>query len=326
VAVLALVLGAGAVTAAILRANDDAGSRPSPAVAPTNSPPARTPLQQTVDLDPRTGYATAVRTSDAGRQTMTAQTLAFGDGVKRGYGGEVTVYDPGAFDPARLRDATPLTVRDHPASLTTDFAFPESTSGDAEPYRTEVIAWQDPTGVWVLVYAAPDATVSRDELLRFAATVTVGSPRDLRAPFHLGPLPAGLTPTYVRSADIEWDDRDAATIGLSAADRRPSDAAVYDATPAGIAVSITAAVRGRNEPEKPADFTIAGHDAWYTTGTNRLSAPGDGGKLTVATEGCTITVEAADRKRTPRAALRRMVEDMTIGDCRQPDTWIPPLS
>jgi hypothetical protein len=161
--------------------------------------------------------------------------------------------------------------------------------------------------------------------LRFADTVTVGERADLRAPFRLGPLPAGLTPTYLRSAAVE-SGRSLATVGLSAADRRPSDAAVYDAPPPGTAVSITAAVPNRNGPKKPPEFTVAGHDAWYTTGANTLNAAGAGARLTVAAQGCTLTVDATDREHTPRAALQRIVEGMTIGDCDQPDTWISPLS
>jgi|SRR6266498_3962895 hypothetical protein len=324
-AVLVLVLGVCAAIVIVVLTTGDDGAQPPPVAAPAEPPPAQTLSWHTIVLDPRTGYTATVRTSDVGRQTLTAQNLAFGDGDKRRYGGEVTVYEAGRFDPARLRDATPLAVRDHQASLVTDFTFPESTSGDGRPYRTEVIGWQDVSGVWVLVYAAPGTTVSRDELLRFADTVTVGERADLRAPFRLGPLPAGLTPTYLRSAAVETG-RSLATMGLSAADRRPSDAAGYDAPPPGTAVSIKAAVPGPDDPRKPPDFTVAGHDAWYTTGPNALTAEGTGGRLTVTAGGCTLTVDAADRERTPRAALQRIVEGMTIGDCHQPDTWISPLS
>lgn len=325
-AVLVLALGVVAAIVIVVLSTADDGAQPPPVAAPAEpTPPAHQLSWHTIVLDPRTGYTATVRTSDVGRQTLTAQNLAFGDGDKRRYGGEVTVYEAGRFDPARLRDATPLAVRDHPASLVTDFTFPESTGGDGRPYRTEVLGWQDVSGVWVLVYAAPGTTVSRDELLRFADTVTVGERADLRAPFRLGPLPAGLTPTYLRSAAVETG-RSLATLGLSAATRRPSDAAVYDAPPPGTVVSITAAVPGPDDPRKPADFTVAGHDAWYTTGANALNADGAGGKLTVAAAGCTLTVEAANREQTPRAALQRIVEGMTIGDCDQPDTWISPLS
>ena len=326
-AVLVVVLGAAAVTVGILRMNDDGGSAPPAAPAIANPAPARAPLQQTLEVDPTSGYAAVARASDAGRQALTAQNLAFSNGGKGQYGGEVTAYDPGAFDPVRLRrNATQLTVRDHQASFVPDFAFPAAGSGDSRPYHTDVLGWQDPSGIWVLVYAAPGASLPRDELLRFAAAVTVGPPRDLRAPFRLGPLPDGLTATYVRSVDIQSDDLNAATVGLSAAGRRPSGGAVYDAVPPGVALAITAAVPGKDAPDTPGDLKVAGHDAWYTTGTNPLSAPGAGGKLTVATGQCLVTVEAADRKRTPRADLQRMVAAMTIGDCRDPDTWIPPLS
>jgi hypothetical protein len=326
VVLLTLVLGVVAAIVIVVLSTADDGAQPPPVAAPAEpSPPTQQLSWHTIVLDPRTGYTATVRTSDVGRQTLTTQNLAFGDGDKRRYGGEVTVYEGGGFDPARLRDATPLTVRDHPASLVTDFTFPESTSGDGRPYRTEAIGWQDVSGVWLLVYAAPGTKVSRAELLRFADTVTVGERADLRAPFRLGPLPAGLTPTYLRSAAVETG-RSLATVGLSAANRRPSDAAVYDAPPPGTAVSITAAVPGPDDPRKPADFTVAGHDAWYTTGANALNAEGAGGKLTVAAAGCTLTVEAANREHTPRAALQRIVEGLTIGDCDQPDTWISPLS
>ena len=39
-------------------------------------------------------------------------------------------------------------------------------------------------------------------------------------------------------------------------------------------------------------------------------------------ERCVVTVESA----RPRADLDALIENLTIGDCADPESWIPPLN
>nr|BFE69550.1 hypothetical protein GCM10020092_028510 [Actinoplanes digitatis] len=182
------------------------------------------------------------------------------------------------------------------------------------------MARPDPSGVWVVVYADParatgGAAVDRDDLLRLAAAVRVGAPRDLRMPLRLGTvLPAGLQLTYVRSPDQRLD-RGPAAIGLSAATRGPAAAGVYAQAPPGLDLTVLIAPRDAAWNERRAALAgttrSAGFEAWYD-GSRRL---------TVQAERCVVTIDAA----LPRAELDRLVERMTIGDCADPDSWIPPV-
>jgi hypothetical protein len=311
-----LVLGAAALTAGLLRLDNDEEPE-SAAGAPADPAPARDQDQVTIDLDPTSGFVATVRGTDATRQFVTAQELGLGGGAGR-YAGEVSAYDPGTFDPARLRGGETVQVKDHDAVYLESYPFAERSTGEPVPYRAPAIAWADAGGVWVLVYAAAGHATTRADLQRLAASVTLAPPRDLRTPFRFGPvLPAGLAATYVH-AEEDPSGTLRGTVGLGAPGRRPSGAAVYRGAPPGVAVTVLAAApdaRWRQEKADLAgDTTVAGHPAWYRTG-----------RLVVETEHCVIQVFATDHGHTGRDSLGRLVEDMVIGDCANPDTWITPL-
>ncbi|MET8153031.1 hypothetical protein ACIBSW_30835 [Actinoplanes sp. NPDC049668] len=312
-AVVALVGCAAAVALGVIwMRGDDEATAPPAAVAVV-----RQPWQLTLGLDATAGYLVTAAVADGGRQSLTVQDVAFSSRPDGVYGGEVTAFPPGTLDEGQFRAGEPV----NGAFYLPDFVFPEHTAGDARPWRTAAVGRPDPSGVWVVVYADParatgGAAVDRDDLLRLAAAVRVGAPRDLRMPLRLGAgLPAGLQLTYVRSPDQRIDRRPSA-IGLSAAARRPAGAGVYAAAPHGLDVTVLTAPRDAGWDARRAALTgatsSAGLRAWYE----------EGRRLTVQAERCVVTIEAA----LPRAELDRLVERMTIGDCADPDSWIPPLS
>ncbi|MEU7908221.1 hypothetical protein [Actinoplanes sp. NPDC049118] len=312
-AVVALVACAAAVAIGVIRMRDDDEAPARPAVADAG----RRPWQLTLDLDPTAGYLVTSGVSDGRRQSLTVQDLAFSgrqDGV---YGGEVTAFPPGTLDEGQFSAGE----RVNGAFYLPGFVFPEHTAGDAKPWRTPAVGRPDPSGLWVVVYADPalataGAAVDRAGLLRLASAARIGPPRDLRMPVRLGAgLPAGLQLTYVRSPDHQIDRRPSA-IGLSAPTRRPTGAGVYAQVPQGLDLTVLIAPRDAEWDRRRATLTGAtrsgGLEAWYD----------EGRRLTVQAERCVVTIEAT----LPRAELDRLVEQMTIGDCADPDSWIPPLS
>jgi hypothetical protein len=330
-AVAALVLGIAAVTLGVLQLQRDEPEPPPVAVLPAGAPVGRNQGQVTVDLDPTSGYVAAVRGTDATRQFVTAKDFQFAAGVGTGrYGGEVTAFDPGTFDARGLQSGENVTINGHDARYVPSYDFAERSDGDGKPLRTAVVAWQDPSGVWVLTYADAGQKVERQDLLRLAASVTIAPPRDLRTPFRLGTdLPDGLITTYVRSEEDQAARR-SGTVGLSRPGRKSSRAAVYAGSPRGMRVSVFASAPdpawAQEKAAMTGRFTAVGHPAWYVTGTNPLSAPGAGGRLVVETEHCVLSLLTADRQKTGRDDLERIVQGMAIGDCGDPNTWIAPLS
>jgi hypothetical protein len=321
-----LVIGGAAVTVGMVRLQRDDAEAPGAAV-PQEQAPVRKAGQITIDLNPTSGFVAAVRGTDATRQFVTARDFS-PNGESGRYAGEVTAFDPGKFDGSALQRGETITVRDHDALYLPNYTFAKLSDG-GKPHRTPLVGWQDPSGVWVLVYRGPGQRVERDALESLAASITIAPPKEVRTPFRLGALPAGLAPTYVRSVEDERDGR-GGTVGLSAPGRRESQAAVYDAAPAGVTVTVSAARRDAKWTAEKATLTgstkAGGHHAWYDTGRNPLSRGSTGSTLVVETDHCVIRLTAADRAEVTRADLDAMVADMAIGDCADLDTWIAPLS
>lgn len=320
-----LVIGGAAVTAGMIRLQR---GEPDAPASPPAAGPARQAGQITVDLDPTSGFVASVRGTDANRQFLTARDFAPGtSGAEPGrYAGEVTAYDPGSFEPAGIEQGQVIPIAGHDARFVADYQF-AALSDNNGPVRTPLIAWQDPSGVWLLVYSV-EAT-DRESLERLATSVTLAPPQHVRTPFGIGALPSGLAVTYVRAVEDERDGR-SGTVGLSTAGRQSSTAATYLAAPNGITVSVSASRRDDDwtaEKRKLDNSIRAGeYDGWFTTGRNPLSRGATGGTLIVETATCVVRLSAADRDKVTRDDLVKVVADMAIGDCGDPDTWIAPLS
>jgi hypothetical protein len=321
---VAAVLAIGGVTAAVGLIRLKGDDPEPPAARPTVVTPARRADQITLDIDPTAGFVATLRGTDATRQFLTARNFA--DGGR--YGGEVSAYDPGSFDAAPLQGAQVVDVSGKDAQYVPAYSFASLSAQDAA-VQSPAIGWQDPSGIWLLVYAGPGEKPTRDDLIGLAESVTLAPARDLRAPFRLGTPPDGLAVTYVRS-DEEGADR-GGMAGLSDPRRKASSAAIYDGAPYGVTVAIAASPRDAEwNAEKPSlsgrRSTVAGHPAWYSEGKNMLSPEGNGSTLVVETDSCVLRLRTADRTAINRAELNRVVEQMTIGDCGDPDTWITPLA
>jgi hypothetical protein len=318
-----LVIGGVAAAVGAVRLSD---GEPEPPLAAVQPEPPRRADQNTIDVNATSGFVVTVRGSDATRQFVTTRDVSPGTGAGGRYAGEVSAYDPGSFDAAPLQGGEVVDVSGHDARFVKDYGFAALSQDDA-PHRSPAVGWADPSGVWLLVYVAPGERATRDDLIRLAESITLGPPREVRAPFRLGPLPNGLSVTYVRAA--EQGERRGGMVGLSDPRRKASSAAVYDGAPYGVSLSIFAespdAEWAAEKRTLTGRRTVAGHPAWYAEGRNMLSQEGNGSALTVDTGHCVIRLRTADRRSISRAELDRTVEDLTIGDCRDPDTWITPL-
>jgi len=307
--VAALVAVATVVTVGVLRTGGDETAAPA---GPAD--PGGRPWQVTLHVEAAAGYVVTTGIADGARQTLTVQNLRLG-GPEGTYGGEVTAFPPGTLDETQFR--TGEDIRD--SSYLTTFTFVGHDAGDTKPWRGPAVGRRDPSGTWIVVYAdteRADGAISRSDLLRLAAAVTLGPPRDLRLPVHFGPaLPADLRLTYVRWPDQRVDRRPAA-LGFSSAARKPSGAAVYPGLPPELDVAVLAGARDaawtKTRPTLTGATRVAGLPAWYSPGA----------RLTVEAERCIVTVESA----RPRAELDALIENLTIGDCADPESWIPPLS
>jgi hypothetical protein len=310
--VAVLVAGVTVVIAGALRMRGD-DELTAALVAPADQ--GRRPWQVTLDVDQTAGYVVTAGVTDGARQTLTVQNLTLGDDPDGSYGGEVTAFPPGTLDERQFSTAEPVGDSWYLAT----FTFAGHGTGDAEPWRGPAVGRRDPSGTWIVIYADTErsgGTIARADLFRLAAAVRLGPARDLRLPLRLGlALPKGLQLTYVRSPDHRIDQRQAA-VGFSTAARRPSGAAVYTGLPRDLDIAVLTGARDDSWAATRKALTgqtvVAGLPAWY--------APGK--RLTVEADRCVVTVESA----LPRADLDNLVKDMTIGDCADPDSWIPPLS
>ncbi len=307
VVVAVLIAGGATATVGVLRARDDGGT-----AAPADQ--GRRPWQVTLDLRATSGYVVTTGVTDGARQTLTVQNLALGGTPDGTYGGEVTAFPPGTLDETQFR--TGEDIRD--LSYLQTFTFVGHSAGETAPWRGPAVGRRDPSGTWIVAYAdteRADGKIARSDLLRLAAAVTLGPPQDLRLPVRLdaGP-PKGLQLTYVRSPDQRIDRRQAA-LGFSTAARRASGAAVYPGLPPGLEIAILTGARDAAWAQARRKLTgptrVAGLPAWHEPGA----------RLTVEAERCVVTVESA----LPRADLDALIENLTIGDCADPESWIPPL-
>lgn len=304
-----LVAGGTVVAVSALRGDGDRTAAPA---GPAD--PGLRPWQVTLHVAAGAGYVVTTAVTDGARQTLTVQNLGLG-GPEGTYGGQVTAFPPGTLDETQFR--TGEDIRD--SSYLTTFTFVGHSAGDTAPWRGPAVGRRDPSGTWIVVYAdtaRADGKIGRSDLLKLAGAVTLGPPRDLRLPIHLGgAIPADLRLSYVRAPDHRVDLGPAA-LGFGAAARKPSGAAVYPALPPELDIAILAGPRdaawAKTRPALTGQTQVAGRPAWYTPGA----------RLIVEAERCIVTVESA----RPRAELEALIQNLTIGDCADPESWIPPLS
>ena len=262
------------------------------------------------------------------------------------HGGTVTAYDPGTFDPAALERGERVTVGGHPAywvpTLTGEPLPPaEDSSQQTRNLAMAAVGWQDTSGVWVTV----SDTASREALMRLAAAVRLGPPRQITAPVQFGWVPGGFPLSYASSTDESGGITGlSSTVGFAAS--RPPAAVPEMLFPmqasSGLALSVLTVPktsRGWTElvdPEgappgkvpTPQWKTIGGQRAWYLpdSAQPQLFAAGPGAHLLIDAGDCGVLIRIGDLGQVSYDELVRTVAAMTFSSCTDAASWRPVVS
>lgn len=340
-AVASAVVVALVVPVAVVAAFQQMGVVES-AVTPA-SPPYRSTLQVTVGVDPDSGYSVLDYWVNRDRQQFRLRpSHGIDDAV-------VVVHNPGTFDSAPLRSGRPVTVGGRTARYVPDLDLGVSctVAGPGRPtgprgacavrpsgpgvVRMPVIGWAEPSGAWVLVFLSAGSTEA--DLSRTAAAVRISSPRDVRAPYRLGYLPAGLTGVYAATTDSgPWQPH-----SLLAFDTDPATPVSGLDTATGILPDVTADLTIAAVPRSPyvdekatelgRPTKVAGLDTYYGTqnvGSWRIEL--GAAVLVVVAGACQFQFAVRDSTAVVYPELVRMVENATFADCATPATWTTPLT
>jgi hypothetical protein len=333
------MLGAAAlvVLAAIVPAAVGPADRPSPTTGlPATAgppsviwPPYRGSLQMTLDLAPGKDYLKLFYGVYGPVQYITVRETS--GKVKENWSGDIAVFDPGTFDATHLMRGERITVADHPGYYVPDLLV--GTHGgylpgmpDGREVRLPAVGWQDASGAWVLVFQN-QASQDRDTLLRIAQVVRLGQPRDIRAPYRLAYVPAGLPGVYAQTAVHIGDQSSTIEFGtlptpdpMDASDSIERDTALrVDVFPRH--EYLDSSTRDLGPPMK-----IAGHDGWYLTrSTGNLSVDPGSSLLILYAGRCHVRIGVRDVKQIPFRELKRMVQGARFTDCADSATWTSPL-
>jgi hypothetical protein len=284
----------------------------------------RGPFQLAVELVPDGGYYPQSYGIAGRTQHITARSFT-GDSTDGG--GDVAVHDPGTFDARALLRGERVTVAGHSAYYVTDLPLGKGTGliKPGEPVRGPAVGWRDASGAWVVVYDSR----TKAGLLRLAAVVRLGTPRDIQTPFHLGYLPNGLHGSYAKVRDYEPADADA-LFGLDSGGLPPDTVNAHWTSAPDLPLTIQVLPRStyldsHTETLGPAT-KIAGYDTWYVTRRDAgYMIPAGGSALIVNVGHCQVDILVQDRGRIPFDELKRIVEGAQFADCTDPSTWTTPL-
>ena len=155
-------------------------------------------MQITVDLAPDPDLTKLAWGRNGNTQHLSVRVLGMFDN-------EITVHDPGTYDPAPLTHGEPVTVQGHSAYYieglpVTWVRRTALSSPSATTTPVPAVGWRDGSGAWVVIYQK-SGPKDRSSLLRLAEAVRLGSPHGLRAPFHLSYLPLGLPAVNAKIID-----------------------------------------------------------------------------------------------------------------------------
>ncbi|KUL41139.1 hypothetical protein [Actinoplanes awajinensis] len=291
---------------------------------------SRTPEQTSVTLRAGSPFLLMGRKSTPTGQYATVRNIldvqSSRPGVEgRNEGADVLVFDPGAFDPARLQQGTPIAIGERRGWFVEDMHAGVPNSG----FDGAFVGWQDSGGAWVLLMDRHADTP--DDLIEVAKDLRIVDGMDAVSPVTLGWVPPGLR-IYRADVDTSRPAGSSASFGLGhAADRKPD--LVYfestrDALPLELQITRSAPKEWSNyqhELEGRAPKKINGADSWYLPRPNSLfgsaaSQPA-GADMVVRAGECMMLVHVRDRAQITEADLDRMLAGATFGSCTDSSGW-----
>ncbi|GAA2510795.1 hypothetical protein [Winogradskya humida] len=244
-------------------------------------------------------------------------------------GAELLAYNPGEFDPAKLKQGEQVTVAGHPAWFSTALTFAASNVVPEGIYPT--IGWEESSGVWVLVYTSDDGWQGHEagkkaQLTEVADDVRLPAVTGVRTPFQFGWVPQGLPVSYVSIRDLPGIDPDA-RIGFG-----KSGYPTMQDLASGWPLSVTSTPdTNRDWPTIKADLgspaTIGGRNVWYVPRPSTLNSSGSptGADLVVETGNCLVYLSVPERDVIGERDLKRMATEMTVSSCTDAKSWKPPV-
>ncbi|GAB2583200.1 hypothetical protein Aab01nite_84470 [Paractinoplanes abujensis] len=285
----------------------------------------RQPYELTLKLAPSKAHFAMVYGTQGTTQFVIARPIG---NPKNDSGGSIAAYDPGTFDPTRLRRGEPVTVQGRPAFWVEHLEEPAPASsgpGGGQEYRVgAAVGWQDPSGVWVTVSEGFD----RASTLRLAESVRLTSPRTVRSPVRFGWVPQNLPVSYADARDVAEHGVEA-HIGFGRPERSngrsgPFFMIPYD-TPLSVMTSSMDGIMtawGEDYAKRPMRV-INGYKTWYFEGTEDSYIRRNSSQMMIEAGSCGVTVVVHDRDKISYAELERMVQNMTFHGCENADGWQP---
>jgi hypothetical protein len=173
------------------------------------------------------------------RSAKTPGTTAKAPGTIYAY---LTVYVPGAFDPARLKGAKSLTVGGHPA---------RQVSGGPSGINHRLLAWQYATGAWAVAesFSSSESSPSAHDLTALVGGLSASPAKPATVPFTMGYVPAGYQAVEIGSHAMSGLN------GIAAAGEGDFGGAVL-AKPAPATTGLTTPYGGVDGADVPHSFQI----------------------------------------------------------------------
>ncbi|MCA2216435.1 hypothetical protein [Jidongwangia harbinensis] len=246
----------------------------------------------------------------------------------------LTVYRPGAFDPAGIADGKDVTVAGRRAVRAT---LPVGLDPDKPAAGgNKLFAWEYADNAWAAVtsYSSDPATPTFEDLGGLVDGLTPGTPAPALVPFTVGYLPDGYLPLQIgthampglggiataRAGDYggaTYTKPAAPTSGLTA----PYDAAA-DAIRDGFHVLVTPSTSSNQSPEPGA--TTCRQVSDRSVGSR--NSPADGGFCTVWSADGKVQLQVTATglgNKVPLTELEKVAKGIRLADVTDESTWTP---
>lgn len=244
----------------------------------------------------------------------------------------LTVYRPGAFNPAGIKDGTGVTVagrRAVQATLPTGLDEKRPTAGG-----NRLFAWEYADNAWAAVtsYSADRATPSFADLGGLVGGLRPVAPRPAPVPFTVSYVPDGYAPSQVGTHALAglagvavardgsyggamYTRPAAPTSGLTA----PFDAA-EGAVRDGFRISVVPST-GTNSPPKP-----GATECYQPRQRTAYDSGPAGGFCSIASADGKVVIEVGTLglgNKLTRAEVERVAKGITVADVKDESTWTP---